>query len=469
MSLRVERGDFQTPPALAHAVMARLARTAPAPRTVLEPTCGKGAFLLAAAERFPEARLVGFDIEPAYVEEARAAVPAATIEVASCFELDWGERVGALPEGPLLVVGNPPWVTSATLGALASPNAPRKSNTDRARGIDARTGASNFDVSEWLGRALVAALAARSGPSRLAFLVKSAVARKLIARAARDGISFDAELCRIDARAHFGVAVDAVLVDLLLNGAKRRADIAIFDSLEAKRPARSLAREDGALVPDKAGYEATRGLEASAPVGWRSGIKHDCRDVFELTRIGDHYVDARGETVPLEADVVYPLLKGTDLARGVAAPRRFVVVSQRALGDVDLEARAPLAARYLASHADRLATRKSSIYRGRPAFAIFGVGDYSFAPWKVAISGLHKALSFRLVGPWEGRPIMFDDTCYFLPFEDEATARAAHEALSSEDAQRFFSARIFLEDKRPVTKKVLDRFALPVGLSPLPS
>lgn len=460
MSLRVERGDFQTPLALARAVMARLARTAPAPRTVLEPTCGKGAFLLAAAERFPEARLVGFDIEPAYVEEARAAVSSATIEIASCFELDWGELVGALPEGPLLVVGNPPWVTSATLGALASPNAPRKSNVDRARGIDARTGASNFDVSEWLGRALIAALAARSGPSRLAFLVKSAVARKLIARAARDGIAFDAELCRIDARAHFGVAVDAVLLDIRANGSSPRAEVAIFDALDAKRPAAEITRAHGDLVTDRAAYEETLSFETAEPVGWRSGLKHDCRAVFELAREGDHYVDARGQAIPLEPEVVYPLMKSTDLAHGVDAPRRFVLVPQRRLGDLDLEARAPLAARYLAGHAPRLAARKSSIYRGRPPFAIFGIGDYSFAPWKVAVSGLHKALSFRLVGPHEGRPMMFDDTCYFLPFDEERAARRAHEALSSATAQRFFEARIFLEDKRPVTKKVLDRFAL---------
>ena len=33
-----------------------------------------------------------------------------------------------------------------------------------------------------------------------------------------------------------------------------------------------------------------------------------------------------------------------------------------------------------------LDNRKSSIYNKRPRFSIFGIGDYSFSKWKVAIS-----------------------------------------------------------------------------------
>ena len=45
---RTIRGDYQTPPELAHAVCARLAGDGLAPAAVLEPTCGRGAFLAAA-------------------------------------------------------------------------------------------------------------------------------------------------------------------------------------------------------------------------------------------------------------------------------------------------------------------------------------------------------------------------------------------------------------------------------------
>ncbi len=50
-----EFGDFQTPPALAIAATQLLGRLGIQPRSILEPTCGQGAFLTAAAAGFPEA------------------------------------------------------------------------------------------------------------------------------------------------------------------------------------------------------------------------------------------------------------------------------------------------------------------------------------------------------------------------------------------------------------------------------
>ena len=89
---------------------------------------------------------------------------------------------------------------------------------------------------------------------------------------------------------------------------------------------------------------------------------------------------------------------------------------------------------YLQSHADRLDARASSIYRNRPRFSVFGVGPYSFAPWKVAISGFYKRLDFRCVGPVEDKPVVLDDTCYFLPCRTEHDARLLAELLNYSQA-----------------------------------
>jgi hypothetical protein len=91
---------------------------------------------------------------------------------------------------------------------------------------------------------------------------------------------------------------------------------------------------------------------------------------------------------------------------------------------------------------------------------MFGIGDYAFAPWKVAIAGLYKKLAFVLVGPHEGRPVVFDDTTYFLPFDSEQSARLAHEALTSSLSADFLHARIFWDDKRPINKRVLQSLDL---------
>jgi hypothetical protein len=50
---------------------------------------------------------------------------------------------------------------------------------------------------------------------------------------------------------------------------------------------------------------------------------------------------------------------------------------------------------------------------------------------------------------------MLDDTCYFLPFDDEATARTVESALMTSLARDFFAARVFWDAKRPITKGVL--------------
>jgi len=49
-------------------------------------------------------------------------------------------------------------------------------------------------------------------------------------------------------------------------------------------------------------------------------------------------------------------------------------------------------------------------------FSIFDIGNYSFKPYKVAVSGLYKQTKFSLVEP-NGTVLVLDDTCYFIGFD----------------------------------------------------
>ena len=116
---------------------------------------------------------------------------------------------------------------------------------------------------------------------------------------------------------------------------------------------------------------------------------------------------------------------------------------------------------YLHSHRREFDARKSSIYRQRDRFAVFGIGPYTFAPWKVAICGLYKRLTFAVFGPVEGRPVVFDDTVYSLAFETErASTSCVQRLLESDAAIRFFNARIFWDAKRPITADLLRQLDL---------
>ena len=151
---RVVYGDFQTPPELAEAVCQLLDGLGPA--TIIEPTCGTGTILAAAVRRFPAVRqAIGFDIDAGYVVQANERLSQiqtrARIEVRvnDFFETDWRSVLSQTAD-PILIAGNPPWVTNAVLSRLASNNHPLKENRQGLAGIEAITGKSNFDVSEWM-------------------------------------------------------------------------------------------------------------------------------------------------------------------------------------------------------------------------------------------------------------------------------------------------------------------------------
>jgi hypothetical protein len=459
---RVEFGDWQTPLELAHEVLEVVGRKLRRPRSILEPTCGQGAFLVAATTAFPAAAALGFDVSRAHVADARAILTdRATIRVGDFFELPWDEVLDQLAD-PLLIVGNPPWVTNSVLGTLAADNLPKKSNFKRHSGLDAMTGKSNFDISEWMLIRLLELV--RHRQFTIAMLCKASVARRLMQHVAANAWSVSGEVRTIDAREHFSAAVDAVLLHIW----KSQGDVAtgvrwsVYASLHDSVPVRSMGVIDGRIVGDIDAYETSRSLEGESEVEWRSGLKHDCAKVMELVPADDGWTNGLGETVDVERSHLYPLLKGSDIANGRLVPRRQVVVTQRSLGEDTgaLRTAAPRLWKYLNDHRERLDARKSSIYAKQPAFSMFGVGEYSFAPYKVAICGLYKRLAFALIRPHLGQPVMVDDTAYFLPFDDEEQAKAVVLALASPPAQEFFLARVFWDAKRPINKALLQSLSL---------
>jgi len=100
------------------------------------------------------------------------------------------------------------------------------------------------------------------------------------------------------------------------------------------------------------------------------------------------------------------------------------------------------------------------IYKKRPKFSIFGIGDYSFSPWKVAVSGLYKSVKFSVVGSYSDKPVMLDDTCYFISCYSEHEAYFLVKLLNSEICQSFLKSLIFFDAKRPVTVEILKRVDL---------
>lgn len=461
---RVEFGDFQTPANLALATCRKLVSLGINPDVVVEPTCGIGAFVTAAASTFPLTKTIrGFEVNGDYLETLHdhlkllPAVPSVQIQKANFFEVDWKAELDP-QEGYLLVLGNFPWVTSSAQGAIGGINLPEKSNFQNHKGFDAITGKANFDISEWMLLEVLRWFEFRDGA--IAMLVKTAVARKVLSQAHQLGVNVqDAFMYGIDAKQHFGAAVDACLlvIRLTANSINVGHEYTVFKDIEALEGTR-VGHRDGRTVGDLDAFESCKHLVGTSPQKWRSGVKHDASAVMEFTRTSNGLSNGLDETIRLEDNYLYPLMKGSDVGSGKQWRQKFVLVTQRFVGEATDTIRecAPLTWSYLIDHSVQLDARGSSIYAKNPRFSIFGIGDYAFRPWKIAICALYKRLDFRLIGPIEGRPVMFDDTVYYISYDSREDAEMAFNKLNSGSARSLLGALIFWDEKRPIKTSILN-------------
>ena len=461
---RVEFGDFQTPEDLAQATCRKLVSLGVNPDIVIEPTCGVGAFVIAAISAFPKAHAIhGFEVNPEYLAalgarlEAMAPRPSVKLHQGDFFAVNWRPYLEGDDES-LLVLGNFPWVTSSAQGAIGGTNLPVKSNFQGHKGFDAITGKANFDISESMLLEVLRWFRRRTGV--VAMLVKTAVARKVLSHAQQQGAKVqEASLFEIDAKRHFGAAVDACLLVMRLNpnAVNGSHEYSVFKDLDATVGTR-VGHRNGRSVGNLDVFDEMQHLVGQSPQKWRSGVKHDAAAVMELTRTDAGLTNGLEELVQLEANYLFPLMKGSDIGSNKAWRQKFTLVTQRFVGEATASIRdlAPRTWKYLEDHAVQLDGRASSIYAKNPRFSIFGVGDYAFRPWRVAICALYKRLNFRLVGPIEGKPVMFDDTVYYISFDTRKEAEQTLAQLNSDGARRLLAAMIFWDEKRPIKTSILN-------------
>jgi hypothetical protein len=463
---KIEYGDFQTPGGLADSIVAFLRDTGISPSVIIEPTCGLGSFVLAAIDGFHAVRQVfAYDIREDYVSALRKTLRNANgvrcrVIQQDFFTFNWREFFAAF-RGEILVLGNPPWVTNAALGSLGSDNLPKKTNFQNHAGFAAKTGKANFDISEWMLIKLLESLGGQRGC--VAMLCKTATARKVLRHGWVNRFKIGrATIHLIDASTHFGVSVDACLLIVHTGIQDLSPTAAVYSDLTFDHKVTTFGLIGKNLVADVDEYNHLRDLDGLAYYTWRSGVKHDAVSVMEFKKEGSTFINGIGERVELEPTYIYPLLKSSDLANSRLTPRRYVLVTQHRPGDNTeaISKTAPKTWSYLLCHADVLDRRQSIIYQKRSRFSVFGVGRYTFSPWKVAVSGFYKKCHFEVVGKHKNKPVVLDDTCYFIPCSSEHEASFACLLLNSNLVKCFLHALVFIDSKRPITIDVLNRIDL---------
>jgi len=470
---RAEYGDFQTNKDLANKLAKSLSKNNILPEIIIEPTCGKGNFIIASLSNFKTVKKVfGIEIYKPYVWETKFSIldyflsnpnnnkPEITIKHCNIFDFDFKNISKQYPNEKLLIIGNPPWVTNSKLGSLNSSNLPKKSNFKNQNGLDAMTGKGNFDIAEYITLMLLDVFQTHNG--HLALLVKNSVIKNIIfdQKDAKYKIGKIEKYC-IDSKKEFNVSVEASLFYCQLNSTPSfQCNELDFYSLEKKS---SFGWLNAKFVSNLANYNENKEIDGQCPFKWRQGIKHDCSNVMELERENECFINKLSQKIKLEEDLIYGFLKSSDLKNTVIKnTRKQVIITQTKVGQDTsyIQHLYPKTYNYLKSNITFFQARKSSIYKGKPPFSIFGIGDYSFKPYKVAISGLYKTYHFTLVLPQDNKPIMLDDTCYFIGFDKIEFAVYTLILLNHSKTEEFLKSITFSDAKRVFTKDILMRLDL---------
>ncbi|MCI5587161.1 MAG: hypothetical protein MR384_04655 [Lachnospiraceae bacterium] len=300
----------------------------------------------------------------------------------------------------------------------------------------------------------------------IAMLCKTSVARNILLEIDRNDTHIDCvNMYNFNSSKIFGISASACLLFIKMSASEKSCRVCeIYDIDKPDIMVGQICFSDGKL---KNLDSDVVDLEGTCCIEWRQGIKHDCASIMELVKTGNNYYQNKNkEECELEQTLVFPLIKSSSFKKPVINSdfTKYVIVTQKKAREETnyIKQVAPKTWRYLCDRKERFDSRKSSIYKGAPAFSMFGVGKYSYAKYKVGISGFNKKPLFSLLYNKANidHPIMVDDTSYFLSFDNYSDAYTCMLLLNSNRVRAFLLSISFQDAKRPYTKKVLQRLDL---------
>ncbi|MCG2874092.1 MAG: N-6 DNA methylase [Acidilobus sp.] len=132
----------------------------------------------------------------------------------------------------------------------------------------------------------------------------------------------------------------------------------------------------------------------------------------------------------VEPDLVYPLIRGEDVERWyVDYKNRYIIIPHNPrtaspIPEADMKVRWPLTYSYLVNYRRELENR--SIHklwgRGNPFYAVYDIGTYTFAPYKVVWKEITGSFACAVVEPIDEKPVVPDHKLMLVEAEspDEA-------------------------------------------------
>jgi hypothetical protein len=238
-----------------------------------------------------------------------------------------------------------------------------------------------------------------------------------------------------------------------------------FDSPSALRG--SLSRTDTELVAvDPAAptgawvrADAERSALGECAHTIRHGVKDDAKAVYALDR---------EQLADLEPDHVFPYLKSRHVVKFGLFGHDLQLVPLRRMGtdnEAALRADCPRTYDYLAAHRETLTSRASSWLDRGPFYTLFGLGEYTWADYKVVWCRLGFKPHFAVVSTREDpdldeKPVVPGDHCMFVATDSESEAHFLCALLNSAPYQHTLRS-IASNGKSSLSKSVVSELRLP--------
>ncbi len=273
----------------------------------------------------------------------------------------------------------------------------------------------------------------------------------------------DCKIFLIDALENFDANVDACLFYFKNSKIVAKKECKIFKFLNLKSYDKTISFKQNKLIANLELFQKNNFVVGKSDYKWRNGVKHDAAKVMELSRNDNSFINNLKKEADVDDDLVFPLLKSSDVANGkIKKPRKYVLVTQHSIGEDTnyIKIKYPKTWTYLEHNKDYFTNRKSSVYKNKPKYSIFSVGKYSFAKYKIVISGFYNKLNFKIVGDFNKKPFMLDDTCNFIPCCSYEEAEFIFKLLDSKFSRDYLNSVVFWDNKRAITTEILNSINL---------